>query len=563
MGIEAVLVSEIVKMAVEKRLDIPEFQRDFVWPAEKVKFFAESLYRGYPVGSFLLWDNSSYSEAKHADGSQASLWIVDGQQRTTALCILLGMKPYWWGKAESWNDTIKKYNPLVCILPKSTTDYLHFSLSNPIYAKDPTWVSVREILTFDNEEEITGYMHSKAKELATDSISPMEVLSKIQPAIQRIWQIRARPIPLVKTSHEAEDVAEIFSRLNSAGTRVKEADVMLALAAVRNPGWIKSSYSPFTSDMEDRGWQLSPGVYIRTMTGTKLAKARLKDISNDFWNKESIEPTWNTTIKLVVEVVKHLEDSGLHSAELLPSENSLIPLFTLHAKWKRDPEYAFSRSLSWFIRANRDGRYSGAAISTLDEDLKAISNAESQSDAISKLDKELGAPRLFSSEDFLTRYDRAGSKLFRTMLFVMLVNNRAIDWVDKTRIAFDKSGTAIVAGFTPNWHHIFPKSILKPLVAGELISQDQVNCIANITVLNSDTNVRELRDTPPNEYIIDKRLSQSELFNHVIPDKWSNAANSNELCLEYWNLERYMDFLNNRATAIANAANKLIENWSS
>ncbi|GIW60661.1 MAG: hypothetical protein KatS3mg087_1727 [Patescibacteria group bacterium] len=80
-------------------MDIPEFQRDFVWDPEQVKKLAESLYRDYPIGSFLLWDSSGYQEAKTAQGTQASLWIVDGQQRTTALCLLLGQKPYWWGDA--------------------------------------------------------------------------------------------------------------------------------------------------------------------------------------------------------------------------------------------------------------------------------------------------------------------------------------------------------------------------------------------------------------------------------------------------------------------------------
>ena len=96
MAIEQLKVREIVKRAVGKELDIPEFQREFVWDPEQAKLLTESLYRDYPVRSFLLWDSSDYQEAKVAQGAQASLWIVDGQQRTTTLCLLLGENPYWW-----------------------------------------------------------------------------------------------------------------------------------------------------------------------------------------------------------------------------------------------------------------------------------------------------------------------------------------------------------------------------------------------------------------------------------------------------------------------------------
>jgi hypothetical protein len=43
--------------------------------------------------------------------------------------------------------------------------------------------------------------------------------------------------------HSIEDVAEIFSKVNQAGTRVKEADVTLALSLlITLPGFVKNSY---------------------------------------------------------------------------------------------------------------------------------------------------------------------------------------------------------------------------------------------------------------------------------------------------------------------------------
>ena len=34
---------------------IPKFQRGFVWEPESVAFLMDSIYRGYPIGSVLLW----------------------------------------------------------------------------------------------------------------------------------------------------------------------------------------------------------------------------------------------------------------------------------------------------------------------------------------------------------------------------------------------------------------------------------------------------------------------------------------------------------------------------
>ena len=70
MGIEQLKVHELVIHAVEKKIDIPEFQREFVWSPEQVKLLAESLHRGYPIGSLLLWDSSEYQEAKVSKGTQ-------------------------------------------------------------------------------------------------------------------------------------------------------------------------------------------------------------------------------------------------------------------------------------------------------------------------------------------------------------------------------------------------------------------------------------------------------------------------------------------------------------
>src|SRR5438128_1419785 len=79
-GYRLLTVREAVQSVTERRWDIPDFQRAFVWSPLQVRDLADSLWRGYPLGLLLLW---------RAPGSgRAPLMVVDGQHRLTALCML-------------------------------------------------------------------------------------------------------------------------------------------------------------------------------------------------------------------------------------------------------------------------------------------------------------------------------------------------------------------------------------------------------------------------------------------------------------------------------------------
>ena len=53
------MTSLSIRQAIEKvdngQLRIPKFQRGFVWDAERVAYLMDSIYKGYPFGSLILW----------------------------------------------------------------------------------------------------------------------------------------------------------------------------------------------------------------------------------------------------------------------------------------------------------------------------------------------------------------------------------------------------------------------------------------------------------------------------------------------------------------------------
>jgi len=98
---DAMAVEDVIKLASEGRLRMPSFQRAFRWEIEDRRALLDSIYRGYPVGTLLLWKNPpSATEVGRPLGMvdvakpQGDRYLViDGQQRLTTLWEGLGRAP--------------------------------------------------------------------------------------------------------------------------------------------------------------------------------------------------------------------------------------------------------------------------------------------------------------------------------------------------------------------------------------------------------------------------------------------------------------------------------------
>ena len=97
---DAMAVEDVIALASEGRLRMPSFQRPFRWEAKDRRDLLDSIYRGYPVGTLLLWKNPpSATEAGRPLGVTGvkplgdRYLVVDGQQRLTTLWEGLGRAP--------------------------------------------------------------------------------------------------------------------------------------------------------------------------------------------------------------------------------------------------------------------------------------------------------------------------------------------------------------------------------------------------------------------------------------------------------------------------------------
>ncbi|WP_205648143.1 DUF262 domain-containing protein [Actinomadura rubteroloni] len=89
-------VERLVNMAWSGHIRVPHFQRDFRWQRIDVIRLFDSIVRGYPVGSLLLWRRSAEAARLKlgileidAPATEQALWVVDGQQRIISLANAL------------------------------------------------------------------------------------------------------------------------------------------------------------------------------------------------------------------------------------------------------------------------------------------------------------------------------------------------------------------------------------------------------------------------------------------------------------------------------------------
>lgn len=377
-------VWELVDRAVSHHLSVPEFQRGFVWKPTQVRDLAESLWLDYPVGSLLIWNSQNGVEERITrDAKRPNLWIVDGQQRTTALCIPFGRKPYWWPSADDRDRTIKRYD---IRFDANAKEAPYFLVANAAIrkAKGDRYVPLSRLLVLDTQKEKDQKeLRNLAKEIKVqglcDGMDAMEVYSKLD----HVRKIRENDLVNITVNHELEDVVEIFSRLNSKGTRVTEADIYLGIVAARAPGWVRDEFLPFLKVLKDYGFDLSPNLLFRSLTAIAAGKTRFRDIPDDVWDADKIKPAWKRCQDGWKNLVKRFAEYGVLSNEPLPTEAALVTLIALQDRFPTEP--SFDLAFYWFLQASRFGRYSGSATTSLDEDLRDVADAKTMREAVTRL----------------------------------------------------------------------------------------------------------------------------------------------------------------------------------
>jgi len=142
------------------------------------------------------------------------------------------------------------------------------------------------------------------------------------------------------------------------------------------------------------------------------------------------------------------------------------------------------------------------------------------------------------ARDFLRDY--SDTRFGRLVLYLLAYSNNALDW-DQTglRIGFDSQD--LVAGFEPQYHHIFPRKFLDATV-----SPAGVEALANIAVIGPSINIRISAQNPMN-YVSKYKISDHKLKQQHIFDLTSTT------------IEQFPNWVQERAGTLVSATNKFFE----
>ncbi len=268
----------LVKYIALGEIGLPDIQRPFIWKNVKVRDLFDSMYKGYPVGYLLFWQNGLAADSRTigAESKQKAprLVIVDGQQRLTSLYAVVKGIPVVRENYESEKIQIA-FNPLEG----------KFQVADAAIKRDKTYIPDISTL-WHSDSKITKIIREYIENLkAARDISENEE-SIIEDAILKLQSLLSFPFTALELTPNIseENVGDVFVRINSKGTPLNQADFILTLMSVfwdegrtelerfcresRKP--VKAGTSPFNYFIEP-----SPSQLLRANVGVGFKRAPL------------------------------------------------------------------------------------------------------------------------------------------------------------------------------------------------------------------------------------------------------------------------------------------------
>ncbi len=294
-----ITVKDLVSMVQRGELQLPEIQRRYVWRAPRVRDLLDSLYRGYPSGTILVWETEREMPIQDMAIPQkvspfaGHKLLLDGQQRLTSLSAVLRGEPiqvrgrkrpidilfnldHPEGLDEFTEVSGDEESPLASDDESEGSDGVDdeedesapglqerlrqrtFVVASRALAQQPNWVSVSQVFREDGDAAI----------LKAAGVTSFEDdrYAKYTDRLRRLRKIRDYPyvMQLLERDLSYEEVAEIFVRVNSLGMKLRGSDLALAQITSR---WRDSLrlLEEFQEECEESWFTLDIGLLVRAM----------------------------------------------------------------------------------------------------------------------------------------------------------------------------------------------------------------------------------------------------------------------------------------------------------
>lgn len=541
------------------KLALPELQRPFVWKKTAVRDLLDSMYRGFPVGTLMLWNATAIdSKVIGPDGKQhtPTEFIVDGQQRLTSLYAVLK------GREVTFKDFSK--GPIrIAFRPRDGS----FEVPDAAIEKDPEFLpDITPLWTGEAWRVINGFIDRLSRSKSDQLVDEEE--SHLRAALNQLEGLSDFPFQAIRIGHEVDEekVAEIFMRVNSGGTELTQADFILTLLSVfreedrrRLEGFARESRivpadggaSPYNHLVQpDPDQLLRVAVLVAFHRGrlqSVLALLRGANVETDetlsVSDRDAQLDKLTDAIDVVLdltswhEYIKALMAAGFRRSNEISSPNTIILVYALYLVGR-----AFGLSHSelrttisrYFFMATLTGRYTRGSFETqITQDVQSFAEA---GDGAGYLDRLRQAVSTALTPDFwsitlpqsLATSTARSPGLFAYAASLCLLNARVPPFGSPGDLEELKAAIYLRDLFDPvvhpkkapiERHHLFPRKFLE---SEGISGMKSINQVANLSYVEWPENI-EISDTAPAAYWprYETQFTNEDLFHHALPAGWS------------------------------------------
>ena len=526
---------------------LPAIQREFIWKSEQITSLFDSLMRGYPIGSFLVWKVNQENHRKYQFyqflsnyherdqrrnspfnpvGETGVTVILDGQQRLTSLYI---------GLAGSYTAKIKhkrRDNPdayprkhlyLDILQPASGKDIglsYHFRFLTSTEAKKRNgahWFQVSEIVTFKNLSYIMDYL----------LLHKLYETEYPQTCLCSLFSVVCKDLLINYYQEEEQDldkVLNIFIRINSGRTQLSYSDLLLSTATAQWKEYdARQEIHKLVDDLNHtgQGFNLSNDFVLKScLVLADISNVGFKVANFTPENTRKIECAWPDISHALRNAVTLVSRFG-YDGSTLTANNVLIPVaYYLLTRLKDDgylerSEFSDDRRIiyKWLIRALLKIGPFGSGLDTTLRTARSTIQEHSATFPLQQMDIEfakIGKPLRFEEEELDALLDHTyGTNTVFSVLSPLYPNvNFAIN-----RFHED---------------HIFPKS------------RFTTNRLLNAGVpKDSIGSFQDCYDRIANLQLLEGTLNQEK--SAKMPAEWLQDHFDTEDALQKWKCENFID----------------------
>ncbi len=562
-------IGTLVDMYKRGELRLPEIQRYYVWRATRVRDLLDSLYRGYPSGSILMWETDEpiptrdFAIAQDSNAFAGRKLLLDGQQRLTSLTAVLNGEPisvrgrkrpidilfnleHPEGPPSDGTDVESDEDSPVTPDDELTDEGEEaedgeqgiqeklnrrtFVIASKNLLSQPNWVSVTKVFHTANDAELL-------EKAGIESFKDPRY-QKYSDRLKKLRAIRQYPyvVHVLERSMSYEEVTEIFVRVNSLGAKLRSSDLALAQMTSRWPNLLKQ-LEAFQDECEQSWFTIDLGQLVRAIVVFATHQCLFRSVAGT--PVEKLMKGWEEAKEGLRFAINFLRtNAGIEDESLLSSPMFIHVLAAVSRakdnKLTTDEQHAL---LHWLLVANARGRYSrGSTETLLNEDLAIVFRTGNIAALIEPVKRQFGRLHI-EPGDLAGR--GVNSPLF-SLSYLALKAAGARDWYSGLGLSLTHQGKLHFI----QWHHVIPKSLLKD----QGYETGEINEIANMAFITGQTN-RRISNKEATGYLADivARQGVAALSSQCVP---TDPA--------LWATERYREFLQLRRVQLAERMNAFI-----